>query len=407
MILAALWSMLAVTPLCPEAKEAGWLWADNGALVRQSNYRALPALSERTREGVGAILRGLRAREVLVAVALVPDRGMVIPATSYDMNRSDARYQELLGWLEAQGAIAPDLLTLARGMKDAPYFNTLDHHWTPEGARATARALSAAILARPAAARLPKNPQRTTSAGPEPWHPVTAEQVEGLCGGQLPDEVRERFHTEPVEPPGLLDEIPPPRVVLVGTSFTQERFNFGGFLAEHLGTDVLPFAVHGGAALGGIGSYLYSDDYQERPPMVLVWEIPVQNLLGLAAHDGAPDPRDGRVYRELAAAARGGCAEPLERASGELQAGEQTLLANLEPRPRDLLLELPEPKAAWSLRLLGEGQSEEVPLAPYGRMPRSDRLFWTLPAWTREVRLVLPAGAGGAYTLSTCPRNPK
>lgn len=403
--LLPLLALLVAPPLCPEAKDAGWLWAEDGTLQRRSAYRALPELHPRAREGIGATLRGLQARGVLVAVALVPDRGMVSPAISYDITRSDARYQELLAWLTEQGAVAPDLLRVARGLKDAPYFNTIDHHWTPEGARATAKALATPILARPVGARLATEPHITRADAEERWRAASAEQVEALCGVALPEEARMRYTTAPVNPPGLLDVRPPPPVVLVGTSFSQERFNFGGFLAEALSAEVLPIAVAGGAALGGLGTYLYSDPYQRQPPTILVWEIPVQNLLGLAAHDGAPDARDPLIYRELAAAARGDCAEPVLGVAGALTAGEQPILQELPAMPLDLALRLPPQSEAWTLVLRGEGHEERHEIAPYGRMPRGERLFWTLPTWTRQVSAVMPEGSSGAFSAHLCPRS--
>jgi alginate O-acetyltransferase complex protein AlgJ len=100
-----------------------------------------------------------------------------------------------------------------------------------------------------------------------------------------------------------------PRIVLVGSSFSDiEEFGFVGGLAKNLSRDVL------NAAHGGVGSfipmaeYLASDAYQNDPPAMVIWEMPIKIMVfGMAPINNADRWSAKQYLLELAANLPGAC----------------------------------------------------------------------------------------------------
>jgi alginate biosynthesis protein AlgX len=214
------------------------------------------------------------------------------------------------------------MLTVAQSLPAGEsYFFKRDHHWTPAGARAAARALADLIKAQTAYAELEKMEFITSVVGEAAYTGGWGAEVEAHCSTELPSEKMIVYETEATTQIGLFDELPPAEVVLVGTSFSQPArepgFNFEGFLKEHLSLDVLNMAVPGGGMFASIYSYFPSHEFQEHKPRFLIWELSVQSSKVFF---------DEGVYRQIIASLYGSCQGLLEE-SAELQPRLE-LLAN-------------------------------------------------------------------------------
>jgi alginate O-acetyltransferase complex protein AlgJ len=93
-----------------------------------------------------------------------------------------------------------------------------------------------------------------------------------------PDIVRSVAYPKPKELGGLLDDTPPPRITLVGTSFSRNG-QFDEALAAAFGQPVLNVARSGGGFAEAASAYFASAAFRDTPPSLIIWEIP-ERVLG-------------------------------------------------------------------------------------------------------------------------------
>jgi alginate O-acetyltransferase complex protein AlgJ len=68
-------------------------------------------------------------------------------------------------------------------------------------------------------------------------------------------------------------------VTLVGTSYSANpAWNFAGALREHLQRDLANHAEEGGGPLVPMLKYLQSEDFENNPPQLVIWEFPERYL---------------------------------------------------------------------------------------------------------------------------------
>ncbi|MFW9338755.1 alginate biosynthesis protein AlgX, partial [Glaesserella parasuis] len=132
----------------------------------------------------------------------------------------------------------------------------------------------------------------------------------------------DQFSTEPKGEAGdgdLFGDSGNPEITLVGTSHSGKNYNFGGFLQEYLSADVLNVAFPGGGLEGSMLQYLGSEDFQKRPPKILIWEFsPLYRL------------DQETIYRQMMALLDNGCeGKPaVMSASTTLKPGNNEVLVN-------------------------------------------------------------------------------
>lgn len=237
-----------------------------------------------------------------LVVALLPSKARVYP--EYLGSRQPAAlHRDLHGRaqeaLRDAGIAAPDLArALTDCKRDGPTFLRTDTHWTPDGARCAAQALRAAAGLPP----LEANAFRTqvTSVQEHRGDLVRFLPLDPYFARLLPQPDRiEVRRTERADAAAgadaLLGEAPPPRVVLVGTSYSADaRWNLTGALQEALQEDVVNFAAEGKGPFEPMLAYLLHSDQLPTPPKLVIWEIPERYL---------PMAQDLRVQRTAAAPA--------------------------------------------------------------------------------------------------------
>nr|WP_310734963.1 alginate biosynthesis protein AlgX [Pseudomonas sp. 5Ae-yellow] len=261
--------------------------------------RLIAALADKGIE-LGMILqptRGLMHRD-----KVRPDRAM-----GFDYEQARNNYDAYLAQLRHAGALVPDLTQLLDHPPQQEYFFRRDHHWTSDGARATARLVADYILQQPIYPQL-SNKQYLTEEGLTQYKDGTLNLALGsLCGNDFGFQYVPGYRTVPAvnDVNALFDEQPDPEVILLGTSNSAARdeenkqFNFDGFLKEYLSIDLLNFARPGAGEYGAVVEYLNSASYSpDSPPKLILWELPANYTLA-----------DPLMYRQLIPAIEGQCAE--------------------------------------------------------------------------------------------------
>lgn len=260
----------------------------------------------------------LASQGTRLVVALVPSKARLYP--EFLGRREPASIHQDL-YYRAQEAIlgagigAPDLASaLADCKRMNPVFLRTDTHWSPEGARCAAEALTRGAR-RPGEARYATRVERVErSHGDLTKFLPLAPYFSGLMPPQ--DSLAVRI-TEPVgvtvDADALLGEAPDPEVVLVGTSYSADpRWDLAGALREGLQEDVANLALPGQGPFAPLLQYLQdrAPHPDSVPPRLLIWEIPERYLI---------QPRDLKVAAgsavcppETAAPAPAGAVRPVQ-----------------------------------------------------------------------------------------------
>jgi hypothetical protein len=264
------------------------------------------------------MVQALSTRGTTLVMAVVPSRVVVAaaageapPGIQWQAQRAAAAYRAALVQLRAMGVVAPDLQAVAIDHVRAGgrFWLGLDSHWTQQGAAASARAVAQAIEATPAAASLRRAPQVAEPQEGLLRRPADLSvKLARLCEGEAIDQTLVDHHFGAAQAVGPLEEQPSPQVVLVGTSFSDHRFGFPGFLQQALSSPVLDVHDAGGGPLTGLQRWLLGRPPKEVTPAVLVWELPVGLLTGYGG-GGGPEFDDASTWRQLVAAAWGECTD--------------------------------------------------------------------------------------------------
>lgn len=228
----------------------------------------------------------LKKRGTDLVIVYQPTRGMLhadkLPASlrkTYNRDLATFSYALTLQRFRNAGLIAPDLTAVLRMPNDPPYFFRGDHHWTPYGSQRTARIVADAIKAMPSYRQLPKVKFTTERVGLLAKKGTIYKAATLICGNGYAEQYVDRFATSSDAGDDLFGEQQMPEVALMGTSNSDTPYNFAGFLSEDLGVDIYNGSVVGGRHDGALLQYLPSDEFQKRPPRIIVWEVePNSNL---------------------------------------------------------------------------------------------------------------------------------
>lgn len=341
----------------------GWLFRTQIDLATQFEISD-PSVAELAR-----LASAMRARGSELVIVLQPPRGLMDAdqlgeelRAGYDIDTARRQFATALSRIRSAGVTVPPLDSLVDEHKGYEYFFRRDHHWTPAGAEATARLVADTIRAMPAFADVPRQRYRTRVSALI-GKPGTLQKVASqICGGVYSMQYLTGYVTEPdtetgrgASAPadaaaallgeaatqsgdgglGLLDDgsgndAGVPQIALVGTSNSDAKggYNFGGYLQQHLGADLLNVALSGGSFDGSLLRYLPSPAYQQHPPKIVVWELPWHNWPGR-------DKNPYRTFRQALPLVHDGCRgrpATIERRV-DLQAGENELLFNSGAQP--------------------------------------------------------------------------
>ena len=264
--------------------EQEWLYSDE-------EFKPVADGQQHLRDNL-ALIRGVRdylaQRDVQLVLAIVPAKSRLYPEHIGDNRISPLRqdlYQRFHQEVQRLGILAPDLLApLQEAKPGGLLFLRTDTHWTPRGADLVALQLSETLTR-----------HLTLNGEPQAFVTEIAEQkpyqgdltrflpLAPLFAGLMPaPDQLQHYKTELPESGGGVDallgdsEIP---VTLVGTSYSANpNWNFAGALREHLQRDLSNHAEDGQGPMVPMLRYLQSDELNDAPAQVVIWEFPERYL---------------------------------------------------------------------------------------------------------------------------------
>lgn len=398
----------------------------NGVFYRVlTDLRMRHPMEDAVMQQMADLSKALAARGTTLIYVAVPTKSQAMPqflpqaAADYGFDSATAQlvYGDIVDRLADHGVLAPDILSAllqsdhAQFAPDQLPFFQADFHWTSEGARRAAEAISAVMRAQPFYTDLPLGEYKTTELETTTAFSTMRRTLQAFCIDPLPP-VKARAHLTElvVAPEGGVDSIfadegAPVQIVLVGTSFSDSPLgNFAGYLSQYSGLDVVNYAVTGGNQFGAMTSYLTSRDFAESPPRFLVWENPIYTNLA----QYGPDPLD-----ELIAAAGTSCTVPLSATPSGTD-GLTADLTGVTVGPQDVILAdlgADGPRRAEFRLTTASGITRSAIMQRSDRMLASGRFFKPLGSiWHPDLASltvtfdtpVLPNS-----TLTLCPASPK
>ena len=266
--------------------------------------------------------QALNRRGVELVLVVQPPRGLMhkskLPEdlqTPYSPETAESRYRQALDRIRSTGVIVPDMMSVLRNPGDKDFFFRADHHWTPFGARRTAEVVAERLRSLSSYQALDKQTFETRTEGLLGKRGTLHKAQRLICGHDAPEQFVPRFVTESTGASGgdaLFGDAGTPQVALVGTSNSDEAYNFGGFLSEFLETDVLNVASAGGGLEGAMLSYLPTPAFQEQPPKILIWEVETYHNLS-----------DPDFYRVAIPLVHNGCSNASAVLEGSTEIGTQ------------------------------------------------------------------------------------
>lgn len=292
------------------------------------------------------LMAAFASKGTQVAMVLQPTRGLMHRdklhpdhMMGFDYGKASASLRQFMRQLEQAGALVPDVMRLVEEPPE-DYFFRRDHHWTPQGARVTARLVADDLMQQAVYQRLGRKAHRTEPGLTQVKDGTLNQALNRVCGNNYGFQYVQGYQTIPEgdDAQALFGEQPMPDVVLVGTSNSAVRneenrqFNFDGFIKEFMSVDLLNYALPGAGAEGALIEYLHSESYtDEDPPELILWELPINYRLD-----------DPWMYRQLIPAIEGQCTNEQALMSNRvekntLKEGERVeLLSNSGAGRRDL-----------------------------------------------------------------------
>nr|WP_298147239.1 alginate O-acetyltransferase [uncultured Pseudomonas sp.] len=269
----------------------GVMIGEHGWLYSAEEFQPVADGTQHLRENL-RLIEGVRnylaQRDIRLLLAIVPAKSRLYPEYVGDNHVTALRqdsYQRLHQEAQRLGIPAPDLLTPLQAAKsEGLLFMRTDTHWTPKGADIVARQLSDAI-------------KRNFQLSGEPQTFITEASQRKPYQGDLtrflplaplfeqlmpePDQLqRYKTHLPQADDDANAlfadSELP---VALVGTSYSANpNWNFAGALREHLQRDLSNYAEDGQGPILPMLRYLQSDELNDAPAQVVIWEFPERYL---------------------------------------------------------------------------------------------------------------------------------
>lgn len=267
--------------------EQGWLFTDEEIYPGSESS----VVVETNLSRVVAVADYLRAEGIPVAVLVVPAKARVYAGQLGDhepVPLMQSLYDRFLDRMAAEQILAPELMPDMADARDQgnQVFLRTDTHWTPEGADVFARNAAGEIKAS-FDGQSWGDTQFVTAPGETLTHEgdlLTYLPLEPLFPslGPEPDRLTERSTAvagaEGASAQSLFAETSAD-IVLVGTSYSANPlWDFPGALKRHLGRDLINVADEGQGPFQPMTDYLKSDEFQDNPPELVVWEFPERYL---------------------------------------------------------------------------------------------------------------------------------
>ncbi|MCG8609222.1 MAG: alginate O-acetyltransferase [Pseudomonadales bacterium] len=261
-------------------------------LFTEEEFRSYSIEDDKTQANldfIKTVSTKLEAEGIALIISTVPAKARVYPeytGTESPSAAANARYAMFQQWLNANGIAHTNLLPpLTENKSHHPMYLRTDTHWTPWGAQ-----IAASTIAGEVRMRFPdltgSSPFKSTFT-PEIEHQGDLFSYVPLGNwfawlGPRPDTITPA-NTEKIESEtqalDLFGDDQTIEITLVGTSYSANpAWNFPGFLKEALAADLLDFSQEGKGPFEPMLDYLSSEEFQESPPALVLWEIPERFL---------------------------------------------------------------------------------------------------------------------------------
>lgn len=256
-----------------------------GWLFRSIDFRTDYTMSEDTLSYMKRVNERLKKNGTELYIMLQPARAVLANKhidpkdmpEGYDWQTARKNYQGLITTLQGLGI---NIMDLSGPPSDFEYFFKGDPHWRREGANWTAQQISQMILKHPMFKdRAPEEFSNEITWWLESEKGEFDEFVEKVCNVIVPPERRPMWATtalsQATDEASLFGDVTYPDIAIVGTSNTahEEDFNFVGSLKLALKADIRNRALSAGG-FGGAGVVFFAtDEFQDYPPKVLIWEF--------------------------------------------------------------------------------------------------------------------------------------
>ncbi|UVJ41723.1 hypothetical protein NVV94_13455 [Pseudomonas sp. LS1212] len=289
----------------------------------KSDFRTDFGLDESGYKALKRLRDGLAQRGVELVLVLPPSRGLLhadrltpLALANFDQAKARQNYLQTLARVRDLRILVPDFTSLLGAPQPAgqPFYFKGDHNWTPYGAERSALLVAQTLRGNDVLKELPHQVFASQPAGLLGRSGTLYKAAAQICGNGYAAQFVSRYQTQ-----AQGDAKVPAKVALIGTSASSEAFNFAGFLEQYLQTPVSNFSVPAGGYDDSLIAYLLSDDFQKRPPAVLVWET-----------DNLDSLQKSSFYRQAMAALSDGCDSqaPLLRSHSTLHSGRNQVLFN-------------------------------------------------------------------------------
>ncbi len=204
----------------------------------------------------------LKKRNIRLYIALIPAKAR-LHAENFPEEK-----KEILG--RFIGDVKVPIVSLGTALGGNGFLKT-DTHWSPDGAKASAKAIARLIGRDNSKARYSNIEGKEIAYKGDLLKYIPVSRDLGT----------DSIHTYDFEQPASDNlfgdqDIP---VALVGTSYSAKpEFNFANFLKEFLNMDVLNASDQGQGPFVTMRDYLKSEAFNTAPPRIIVWEIPERYL---------------------------------------------------------------------------------------------------------------------------------
>ena len=417
-------SHAAQPELCDKAVRLGWRAGADGTLFQPWYLKPSMQLDPASIDGLERFIQAIRAQDITPVVVLLPTPALTSPTAQaaigadadWSLVEMEASHQATLRWLRSNGAVVISALDVARAQQgEEPFFFLRDHHWTPEGSRATAQAVADVLRNHEQWSTVPHRTFATKTVKEIALEGggSAGKSLQKRCGIELPDVTMPYYETRPTAPLqlGLLDEAPADPVVVLGSSYSMTKFNFSGFLQEYSELPVLNLAVSGGRVMGAPLQYFSSDDYASAPPTWVVWEM-ASTVEALPDNGATPAMNAIDTWRELVPAVHGRCESPVLEGTAPLAPGDQALLDGPASGPAAgghyLVLD-PSDQTPGPLTVVtqfSDGTTDRFVLGRYTRVESRGAHFLEMPlhqtARIDTVRIEATDAASGEVAYQLC-----
>jgi alginate biosynthesis protein AlgX len=299
------------------------------------------------------------------------------------------------------------------------FFYQRNHHWSPEGARITAKKVAEYVMQLPSYKAVPKTRYATQQKSTKDYDSSFEKAFKTICGTKIPPEPVAVYETTPVSvgsnETAILGEAKEPRIVLLGTSNSTESSsaNFEGFLKEYLSADILNLSYMGAGIDTSIMSYINSDHFKNSKPKIVIWEVPGYYYF---------DEMDDKLFSQLTPAAYGGCPQnALLQKNFKLGAAEITVLnaktekmsssSEIEGGNRNLYMHLGFSRPVKNKLALkfsyDNGKTKKVQFQRSDRYPDDGDFYTLFPFKTsgtslEKITLLPPQGMAGEVVAQIC-----